>query len=139
MGFGAQCATCGSTVRRGRTLDEVFVCDICATQRVRDTRRLIVPTVTMVGLTFIANGIASILNLRAHYATRQASAGISALDALGMVGSVGLTASGLIITYRVLRHLALAPIAPRHLLSARKQIVSSLHRAAAKDPYTPNG
>jgi len=134
-GFGATCATCGSTVRRGRPLEGAFICDTCARQRALDTRRLIVPGVTMIGVTFAANGIASILNLRAHYAGIDASStvsgypGISAIDALGTVGSVGLTVSGLIIIYRILRHMVFAPLQPRHLLMARRQIVASLERS----------
>jgi len=143
-GPGIPCETCGSQVRKGRTIEGYYICDVCARERVRDSRRLIAPGVVMVGLAFVANGVGSLLQHRSRELAEQAGTGwiqqlagrerslVEMIDALGVVGSVGLIVAGVFILVRVTRQAIVAPIGQRQMSTARRQIVSALHRQAAE-------
>lgn len=144
LGLGVPCETCGSQMRRGRTFEGHFVCDVCARQRVVDNRRLVAPGVIMVGLAFLGNGVSSLVEHRARELGRLPAAPwewamtgpqrdiLETIDILGVVGSLGLTVAGILILVRILRHVILAPIGPRSIATARRQIAQGLDREASE-------
>jgi len=137
-GVGASCETCGSAVRRGRTQGGHYICDVCATERVRDNRRLVAPPVILVGVAFVANGVGALLQVfssRADLAGQAATAAEArwrgTLGAMGAVGGAGLALAGIYVTVRAVRRLILEPIGPAALQSARAQIAAALDRERA--------
>ncbi len=131
-GIGPACETCGSTIRRGRTRNGHFVCDVCVRQRVLDNRRLIVPAVVMVGLAFVGNGLSSLLQVHGPPITAllgpTASRWLQMLEAMGTMGSVGLVVSGGLILARIIGRMVRSPLGARAMDTARAQIGAALDR-----------
>lgn len=155
VGVGQACATCGSLMRRGRTVDGYYLCDTCVHQRALDSRRLIAPGVIMVGIAFIGNGVSSLVDYRLRRATGEVGGlllqwlpvrernALQTLDLLGAIGSAGLAVAGVLILRRIIRVSLLRPIGTRALNAARRQIVHALSREAAEQeadrPRTEEG
>ncbi len=148
-GVGPPCETCGSTVRRGHTQHGHYVCDECAMQRALDNRRLIVPPVVLVGISFAANGLGTLLQVRAAQAGTAAGGllGLAPLTVqerwhdtfglMGVVGGLGLTLAGGYMLVRVIRAMVLPPISGRALTTVRAQIGAALDRESAP-PVQPS-